>query len=380
MLEVHMKASLAMLPQLPGVFGLSNVEIKKDLREMMRDLAVDEDTDGSVKSDDILTSSYPVRPRKTPRRDRGSLANSYSTIESADYNSMATQVDLDEKLKYIASVEQEKNEIVHIDQVREERDVHYQSLVDARSRYSKDFLIDKKLHENYYKVLQSLHIRTLQLRATYIIRNIMVLDTHTTIKLRTQALEDIKSEVKPGETNVLRVTLAPSDRKFAFYKGQHLLTPMGEGKVAKILPFDKKLEIHLPFGVLYSSVSSVVSWNLNRRGGIDVLSDEYLINKWSSIQGSFNAPHDYGHRLRNLVELLRGEEGETDGDEGDEHLPGSEATVMEHDKLDSLEALQEVDARANINYIMHREMHHISPDIFPYVFTAPSKCITIMGH
>lgn len=52
-----------------GIFCLSRQEVKKDLREIERNLQDDDETDSdsSVKSEDILASSYPVKPRKTAK-------------------------------------------------------------------------------------------------------------------------------------------------------------------------------------------------------------------------------------------------------------------------------------------------------------------------
>lgn len=50
-----------------GVFALSKTEVKKDVREMERNLNEDTDSDSSILSEDVLVSSYPVKPRKAPK-------------------------------------------------------------------------------------------------------------------------------------------------------------------------------------------------------------------------------------------------------------------------------------------------------------------------
>lgn len=50
-----------------GVFPLSKTEIKKDVREMERNVNEDTDSDSSIMSEDVLVSSYPVKPRKAPK-------------------------------------------------------------------------------------------------------------------------------------------------------------------------------------------------------------------------------------------------------------------------------------------------------------------------
>ena len=46
---------------------LTKPEIRKDMREIQRSLQADSDSECSVKSEDVLNSEYPVKPRKTPR-------------------------------------------------------------------------------------------------------------------------------------------------------------------------------------------------------------------------------------------------------------------------------------------------------------------------
>lgn len=55
------------MPILAGVFPLSSAEAKKDFRDIRRFISDDTDSDSSVKSDDVLPSTYPVKPRKSPR-------------------------------------------------------------------------------------------------------------------------------------------------------------------------------------------------------------------------------------------------------------------------------------------------------------------------
>jgi hypothetical protein len=50
-----------------GVFALSKTEVKKDVREMERNVNEDTDSDSSILSEDVLVSSYPVKPRKAPK-------------------------------------------------------------------------------------------------------------------------------------------------------------------------------------------------------------------------------------------------------------------------------------------------------------------------
>ena len=55
----------------PGISTLSTSEVKNDLRDLQRSSVVvnpeESDDDCSVKSGDIISSTYPVQPRKTSK-------------------------------------------------------------------------------------------------------------------------------------------------------------------------------------------------------------------------------------------------------------------------------------------------------------------------
>lgn len=359
------------LPRLPGVFGLSKNEIKKDMREMMRDVIYDDDTDSSVKSDDILTSTYPVKPRKTPRRDR-SLGSSMCASDAYEPNGPTTQVDVDEALRYIQSTEQKRPDLVAIDALREEREVQRLSLLDTLSRQTKDFSIEKKQHENYLRLLQSLQARALQLRNVYIQRNLVLMDAHSANARRVEAVKSLKSECAAGETNVLRVTLTPSQRVLAFYKGQYLHTPMGEGLITKIVAASQTLHIQLPFGVLFASASAAVEWHATLPSGADALADDFLLSKWTCRQDVYNVPVDYHSRLRSLIQALEGEEGATDGDEADagDTDEAADAAAETPAPVDE-DADDNEDVVHRLSYILHKSISTVTPKLFPYVFCPP---------
>ena len=356
---------------------------------MMREINVnDDDTDSSIKSDDILPSSYPVKPRKNPRRDRTLASQSYASTESYDVHAggsaSSVDADIDEKLRYINSIETGKPEIAQMESIREENEIEYKSLMDAIAKISREVSSDKKLQENHFKVMQSLHIRVLQLRSMYLQRNEVLIDAHAALTRRREAVENIRAQsslpYSPDTVSVMRVNLSPSGRILAFYKGQYIQTPMGEGKVLALQPAAQKIEIQLNFGVLYASVATVVGWSSTASaGGLDTLSDEYLVHKWSARQGAYNAPLDYHHRLRTLLLLLEGDDdGGTDNDDigddptedpaGDAPLPGVEVAAGS-DEIESSSSSS--GALGTRDYVLNQPLHAVGDDALQYVFGPP---------
>ena len=365
MLVVPTKASLATLPKLPGVFPLSKLEIKKDLREMMREVAFEEDTDGSVKSDDILSSTYPVKPRRAPRRDRSFPADHLMPHDPIDYNSSVVQIDIEEKLRFINMIESSKPEMVAADALKEERDVHLKALSEAMARGRLTFSLEKKMQENYFHLMQAMHIRALQLRSAYVLRNVVLLDIHDVLAQRNAAVTNIKTPTMRGETNVLRVSLNPSGRRMLFYIGQQLETPFGRAEVIRLLPSDRKLEARLPYGTLYTTVAAAIGWSINLPASADALTDDFLLNSWTTMEGAYNPPPQYDSRLRQLFAAIDGEDGETDGDDDE---PETEAALKDPDSP----ALDEAElSNAHKRHIISRPIRDVPESVMPYLFAPP---------
>ena len=102
---------------LKGIFPLSKTEIKKDVREMERSMHDDTDSDGSVMSDDVLPSTYPVKPRKTakiPLVQRPSAMSS-ADAEAAEYDSKMVE----QTLTFLDSVKRNKKDLYHVECERE---------------------------------------------------------------------------------------------------------------------------------------------------------------------------------------------------------------------------------------------------------------------
>jgi hypothetical protein len=102
-----------------GVFGLSKTEVKKDVREMERSMPDDTDSDSSVRSEDVLPSSYPVKPRKTPKvlaRDKSPSRN-YHHDEAGEHEYDYRTIE--ETLCFIDAIKKSKKDLFNAECERE---------------------------------------------------------------------------------------------------------------------------------------------------------------------------------------------------------------------------------------------------------------------
>ena len=93
--------------------------MKKDIREMGQIGNSDTDSDSSVHSKDVLISSYPVKPRKTPKGPLHSLqltnAGHSEIIVEKEYDGKA----IDQTLAFIDAVKRSKENLFHAESMRE---------------------------------------------------------------------------------------------------------------------------------------------------------------------------------------------------------------------------------------------------------------------
>lgn len=103
---------------------LSKSEIKKDIKEIERSfLPEDTDSDSSVNSDDILPSTYPVKPRRTPRV---TARNNYKEQQLIDVSrDRTTLTAADEALTYIRAIKASKKELHQAELERERYETTY---------------------------------------------------------------------------------------------------------------------------------------------------------------------------------------------------------------------------------------------------------------
>eukprot|EP01041_Mallomonas_annulata_P009070 gene9070-18792_t len=304
------RASLSFaLPNIPGVEALSKQESKKDLKEIERNLQEDSDSEESIKSDDILPSTYPVKPRRTPK-----LANKPIKISShiEDDNEDGRDIGLDECLEFLKAVETNRHDIFEAEKEREKLEVQYLALRDMFVATTKRFRKEKQEHENLIYALQGLCLRNLRINSAYNQQNSMLYDVLSVLKRRKEAAimideesEKLKENINQliikkienndisnnninnnvniiktyqNETHILRVKVndpkggSGASREELFYYGQCISTPMGDGIIESIRPVNASLVIRLPFGKLYAAIARVVNWGQAYGHGHGVMS------------------------------------------------------------------------------------------------------------
>lgn len=114
-----------------GVRALSRHEVKKDLYEIEYFDKSDSDSSSSVLSEDIIASSYPVKPRRHPKaRVELKPSGVVKDIES-------DQINMEETIEFLRLVETVKPEIYEAEKEREILEIRYQvwsSLVPSQLR------------------------------------------------------------------------------------------------------------------------------------------------------------------------------------------------------------------------------------------------------
>lgn len=144
------------------------------------------------------------------------------------------------------------------------------------------FFSTKTEQENYLRLVQGLYARMVRLHSTYARQNALLHTVHsslhqqredelalTTESARLKAIGSGARAVRvtgksaadsAGHPLLLKVHLRKSNIDVVLQVGQSIPTPMGEGKIATILPAEQKLVIQLPFGLLYAHLPRAVSW------------------------------------------------------------------------------------------------------------------------
>ena len=115
-------SNLTCLPYCEGVTVLSKSEIKKDIKEIERCLNSDSDSDSTIKSEDILPSTYPVKPRRTPKPSLKSLKHPSQMDENEQDNS---EVGNDEAFEFLKAVEASRPDIFDAEKEREKLEIQY---------------------------------------------------------------------------------------------------------------------------------------------------------------------------------------------------------------------------------------------------------------
>ena len=108
-----------------GVRPLSRNEIKKDLNDIDTSALSDNESTMSVLSEDILNSSYPVKPRRFPKSKQNEISS------QRNKNSLPKESDLDfnnveETIDFLRVVEAAKPDIFEAEKERENLEIQYQ--------------------------------------------------------------------------------------------------------------------------------------------------------------------------------------------------------------------------------------------------------------
>jgi hypothetical protein len=103
------------------VRALSRNEIKKDLYEIeYYDNKSDSESVCSAASDDVLTSSYPVKPRRHPRVQRDRTVRPPKDTTDQDSNSVESAIE------FLRVVETARPEIFEAEKKREDLEIRYE--------------------------------------------------------------------------------------------------------------------------------------------------------------------------------------------------------------------------------------------------------------
>jgi hypothetical protein len=174
------------------------------------------------------------------------------------------------------------------------------------------FSDSQKQYGNYFRALQAITAQAVQVYTLYNRRNAILCDILEALRRRRASIAQMSSapDSKPhthaGEVLEYRVTIngsvkegegeaAPVPVTITLYKGQFILTLMGEGTIIRILPAEMKLVVQLLGfgGVLYVNIKTYLAYALRKFGSgeacrtpgmvsrlIDQASTESLLERW----------------------------------------------------------------------------------------------------
>jgi len=154
----------------------------------------------------------------------------------------------------------------------------------------------QKQYGNYFRVLQGVAARSVQMYALYNRRNAILCDILESLKQRKNTISNLESAPKvplrSDEVNEYRVTINPPHQEengnttptaanVTLYKGQYVQTVMGEGVVQHILPAEMKLVIKLLGfgGVLYVNIKTYLAYVIRKYGSKDVYNSNGALSR-----------------------------------------------------------------------------------------------------
>ena len=325
-----------------------------------------------------MSSSYPVRPRKGTKLQSGNKAlpgfsEGNSRVEFADRKAA------EGALSFITRVKSIHRDLYDLEIRREQFEYVQASYEQSFQNISRDYRQNKEEQENYIRVLQSLYIRALKLHSLYSRRISILYDLYDALQNRRIAIdtfnnniESLKSAMQSQpkgtnklkqkfdtfstlsivdvETNMLKVNLVKSKRSTVLYKGQRIITPMGEGYIIFIFPNSLKVTIKLAFGILYSNISRVAIWS-NRDEIIDAASSKALYAKWTSLKQRISLSEINQNKINELIS---------------DDVEAQSATDKESDASDDISLKHNDDDNNNNSQVQEKDTQS---NIFPIILT-----------
>lgn len=292
------------------ILKLSDQEIKSDFREVQRHRDSADSDDESIRSEDILSSSYPVKPRYPPppaRQYYGSTTGKArrDAQQAMEQNRPPSSDDIILFIKDLAKV---RPDLCAAEEERERLEFQhytYQATIEKAKSVHATRMVES---HNYIRLMQALFTRSLNLHATYSRQNTTLFRVFDALNKKKDAEIIVESELtklvqqrkeakkennshnnkeKEGvckengagvststaaqqhdSVKFLKVHLATSDRDVLLYIDQTVNTSMGNGSISEIMPIARKVVIRLPFGLMYVHLARAVCW-LGDSGWLD---------------------------------------------------------------------------------------------------------------
>ena len=110
------------------MLALTKNEIKRDIREIERYLDDDQESDSSVRSSEILNSTYPVKPRKTLKvpirleKYNEDLATGENDEDSNELDDLSAE----DILEFMKVIEESRRHVFEAEREKEKLEIKYQ--------------------------------------------------------------------------------------------------------------------------------------------------------------------------------------------------------------------------------------------------------------
>jgi hypothetical protein len=251
-----------------------------------------------------------------------------------------------------------------------------QSLISTVRNTSMRNAKEQEENQNYFRLMQGVHLRELRLLSMQSAHNALLLDILLGLRRRREAAATIAAEtarlkagvaaatastsrsrqsaaqkaaqaaaltVFDGSTAVLRVNLNLSGQQVVLYKGQWIHTPMGDGQITGIFPAQHRVVVKLSFGVMYCNLRRLVTWGPAKGEGLDLTSEASLPRYCKQALATLSVPPAAERMIRQLVDPLR---DAADDDEYDRADAANEGEAKKNDGGDAGMDVDDTDAQS----------------------------------